>query len=121
VQACDGHAPTYGDQMATWRRTAGGGEALEHGGGAHFRTELTGAHRLGLQRTRSMGHFKTEKRLEIGAMGGVTTVGNGPGVESSRNTCDMEETKTTTMEGNKSDGKNMKKKNKGEREEERKP
>jgi hypothetical protein len=68
-----------------------------------------------------MGHFRTEKRSEIGAMGGMTAVDNGPGVENSRNRCDMEETKTATIEGDKSNRENMKmkKKNKGERVEEK--
>jgi hypothetical protein len=61
AQALDGHAPARGDQMAAWRQMAGGGEVLEHGGEVHLRVELMGTHRSGLERTRSMSHFRIKK------------------------------------------------------------
>jgi hypothetical protein len=62
----------------------GGREVLEHSGGARLRVGLAGAHRLGLERTGSMSHFKTEKRPMVG---GVMVVDSGPRAENNRNWC----------------------------------
>jgi hypothetical protein len=60
----------------------------EHDGGARLREGLMGAHRLGLERTRSMNLYRFEKwsvmGSEKGAVDGTTVVDSGPRVEISR-------------------------------------
>jgi hypothetical protein len=89
----------------------GGGEALEHSGGAQLRERLMGVHRLGFERTRSMNLNSQQIRETAGngerkwVMNGTTAMDKGPGVKNSRNWSVLEEAKTATMEVDKSDWK----------------
>jgi hypothetical protein len=67
-----------------------------------FEGETDGGSHIRPSKNQIYGPLQNRETVEDRGMGGVTAVDNGPGVENSWNRCDMEETKTTTIEGDKS-------------------